>query len=1183
MPKKYVVPLTLYSNEEVASRQTDRKAKEIEDIAKYNLANGTHFWNVEQVNIHKQKKSAEEFEKNHPVIASVAKASRDSRDAKTGAIGAEQVRDLYNTGQSELASELNKKYFGSTATGILTVPLAGEFATYGLLGGGARLLGGTATGAAGSFVGNKVGQLGDRAFGTNWMAPTGKIIGGFAGFAPGMNAATGLLRNAAGKGITMRMPQKTFMNLREQYFDNALNKINAKSDTTDELLRLALKSELTDGESFVHVSPNLITETSFVENPYAAKLGSGAERLAAHSKGYNWVPGIHPNSKVNGENKVWVFKGEPYRMTANDNTYIQVNKDFPVESAPQRNAFSTNYIPLYKADKILQRNPLTGWFDRIVVDVPKQTSISPQQAATTYHFDPRVKRISVLTDAEIEGRPKFMRNQFKLTPEQRRTVLNDANDFARKYGYQEIPDTPDALQQIQNMYRRHNTFVRSVPKSRVEVDPEYGLSPIDWPKGAENLTEQERAYIAATKGYPAQMQDRVFVSSTPESVKYYGDQIGDYNFAVRRPISLGHDPLQWRSRAEFNIEGPITGYTTPTSIFRADNLSDPKFELMLGTGNLSAKPLISETQITGAFNSPANEPLIGWLQQQGYKLPRKHLQGEDAVQMFKEYGAQYPETTRLYRITGTSGKFSPSPDGTAEFAGQWFTTDPTKTLGYGSETVKRARIAKVENPIELQVVDIPNSQLNRYKAKNILKGRSDIEYEPTEDFLIPLDIPRGRAPIILTGNRLADSHASLPQISTQDTPLMQQLRKYVPEARERYGLVGNTNITDDEIAGSLYKKALELGGDTAAVNEVGEPLILFRGDTKRFPALRKVAEPESLAKGTGSMDNSFGNLFLGQLDGPGEGVERYIHYVHQYPGGATEVYPSATGERLVWNGNKIREQGADINIPEKYLSYDISEPFNQYGQQIRRRKISSELAKPNSNDINAFVIRTPSIRNASSEISPEMGGEFIDINGVPKFKNSSYVDRNQSATRIRQILTDAESKGQGLLKSDAYSPLRENEHFEFDYYALPNFNIRNAKHLLPYDFRIKPQWESRLIYRKQGGTLKAQSGTFKDFWDTLPSNQKDSSTFNIRRYWELNGKPKGFWEAFVNGMYTLGFDGKYHANSVAYNKDRDEYEFMKKPNHKTLQLELDEYNRNSDFNSKYKLNTLNTPWKYVKK
>lgn len=223
MPKKYVVPLTLYSNKEIASRQTDGKAKEIEEIAKYNIANGTHFWKIEQVDAHKQKKSAEEFEKNHPVIASVAKVSQDSRDAKTSAVGAEQVRDLYNTGQSELASELNKKYFGSTATGILTVPLAREFATYGLLGGGVRLLGGTATGAVGSYVGGKAGELGDRVFGTNWISPTGKIIGGFVGFAPGMNAATGLLRNAAEKGITMYMPRETFMNLRGQAFDRTFD------------------------------------------------------------------------------------------------------------------------------------------------------------------------------------------------------------------------------------------------------------------------------------------------------------------------------------------------------------------------------------------------------------------------------------------------------------------------------------------------------------------------------------------------------------------------------------------------------------------------------------------------------------------------------------------------------------------------------------------------------------------------------------------------------------------------------------------------------------------------------------------------------------------------------------------------------------------------------------------------
>jgi hypothetical protein len=46
----------------------------------------------------------------------------------------------------------------------------------------------------------------------------------------------------------------------------------------------------------------------------------------------------------------------------------------------------------------------------------------------------------------------------------------------------------------------------------------------------------------------------------------------------------------------------------------------------------------------------------------------------------------------------------------------------------------------------------------------------------------------------------------------------EQLRKYVTEARERYGLVGNNNVTDEEIAQALYKHSKELGGNTAAIN-----------------------------------------------------------------------------------------------------------------------------------------------------------------------------------------------------------------------------------------------------------------------------------------------------------------------------------------------------------------------------
>ena len=61
-----------------------------------------------------------------------------------------------------------------------------------------------------------------------------------------------------------------------------------------------------------------------------------------------------------------------------------------------------------------------------------------------------------------------------------------------------------------------------------------------------------------------------------------------------------------------------------------------------------------------------------------------------------------------------------------------------------------------------------------------------------------------------------------------------QLRRYVMEARECYGLMNNTNISDEEIAQALYKHTNELGKGSAAINSQGEPQLLFRGDTKSY-------------------------------------------------------------------------------------------------------------------------------------------------------------------------------------------------------------------------------------------------------------------------------------------------------------------------------------------------------------
>lgn len=120
---------------------------------------------------------------------------------------------------------------------------------------------------------------------------------------------------------------------------------------------------------------------------------------------------------------------------------------------------------------------------------------------------------------------------------------------------------------------------------------------------------------------------------------------------------------------------------------------------------------------------------------------------------------------RLYRASGINGKFTPSPDGTAKYTGMWFTDNPRKTLIYASNTRRKAIKEGVDNPIELQYIDIPKTQFNQYKASNIIGNDPNIEYEINEDFLIPLNMKRNRIPLKgITGNILRDSRLTIPKL-----------------------------------------------------------------------------------------------------------------------------------------------------------------------------------------------------------------------------------------------------------------------------------------------------------------------------------------------------------------------------------------------------------------------------------
>lgn len=124
-----------------------------------------------------------------------------ARDAKIGAVGADQVRQLYKEGEDEQAKKLAEEYLKANATGIATgVGGAGTLTSISKIGVVPTIIS-EAGSAAGGYVGSKgLGTLGshiDEKYGTN-LAPTltfaGGLIGSFGGGIGGYKAAPVIIK-----------------------------------------------------------------------------------------------------------------------------------------------------------------------------------------------------------------------------------------------------------------------------------------------------------------------------------------------------------------------------------------------------------------------------------------------------------------------------------------------------------------------------------------------------------------------------------------------------------------------------------------------------------------------------------------------------------------------------------------------------------------------------------------------------------------------------------------------------------------------------------------------------------------------------------------------------------------------------------------------------------------------------
>lgn len=299
-----------------------------------------------------------------------------------------------------------------------------------------------------------------------------------------------------------------------------------------------------------------------------------------------------------------------------------------------------------------------------------------------------------------------------------------------------------------------------------------------------------------------------------------------------------------------------------------------------------------------------------------------------------------------------------------------------------------------------------------------------------------------------------------------------QLRKYVMEARERYGLMDNTDISDEEIAQALYKHVNELGKGSAAINSQGEPQLLFRGDTKPYTKLK--VNHDQIGK-SGTEDNVLGTMFLDRTGiGEGWGPDRYMYLANQnnnvmapYRNGIetesfTTLQPKFKPDYVV----PFEEKGfvGDFDISYPYYKHD-----GKYGT-VSGGKISSEaFADGYTNQLNGFVVRTPHERDITNEVltngmsrPPKVGEEFQWR--VPHTTDISSAPRETRILQNKAVVKDAQQKNQGLLRSKAGSPYRD-EHDKYDYLVVPDFNARNVKHILPYDLRIPRNWSDPNIFR----------------------------------------------------------------------------------------------------------------------
>lgn len=640
---------------------------DIEQIAKYNREHGTNFWKMSQVLEHDkqqaqqktqdEKKSFWKILAGHPESAGEAILNKTIETANNAELP-ETRKKIYNdTAKSEL---------GTTAGSLLTLPMLGEFSTYGLLGGASRIAGGMTGSAVGSYTLGKAGELGDRTFGTTWMKPAGQIIGGFAGWPAGSNIAwrgaakiapnriigdfvsgslnknisnaklgiSDLQRNIeAGKIGWAPATTETLYHHADKHLteldpmfkswdvvnrDAPLGKVWLTKDNGKRirLYRAQKKDAVFDPKSAENgveqeqfagkwFTPdtekpkryalnaskrNTPTELQYVDIPEDQLSMFEAKRIVPSYFDYEPEDFIIPFTYKRGtvpisdrtisifgndyENALKIAKSaNPIDFTASRpfhyQTILKLNKPMVQlnEAVGTGKNATRNQVVRFAQDSgadgiqfknildngLSHQNQTTAFKPVTLGEItPTRPTFIPQKSVSTVHFDPRVKPLSrPVSEAERLGIIKADRQMYDMFPK----IQENAIRFAKEYGYPE----PKTLSEIKDMYRRHNTFFRTVSIPSREWNQSIGDD--FW-----KLSKEEQLKILASKGYPREMREYVeevnpngptfqdqfvFVSPTlEENASYFINGKLDNTVKLQRPFSFNR-PSQWHIDADW--------------------------------------------------------------------------------------------------------------------------------------------------------------------------------------------------------------------------------------------------------------------------------------------------------------------------------------------------------------------------------------------------------------------------------------------------------------------------------------------------------------------------------------------------------------------------------------------------------------------------------------------------------